>query len=181
MTDLDTLGYPEHLYRLRGYISSLHNSVVQAAWVNRAQEILDEAFAQHSALVEHARTLEHFAQGEAESNQALHERIATLERERDEAQEALQNLAADHYFARAEKSEAQVAQLTEALRERQEDDENRAALYKAQVEQLAGALEDLVAATEPEAHRGGGSLRADCVWCEARAALDAARPAEVKP
>ena len=58
MTDLDTLGYPEHLYRLRGYISSLDNSVVQAAWVNRAQEILDELFAQHSALVEHARTLE---------------------------------------------------------------------------------------------------------------------------
>ena len=54
MTDLDTLGYPEHLYRLRGYLSTL--GVVQ--WVNRAQEILDEAFAQHSALVEHARTLE---------------------------------------------------------------------------------------------------------------------------
>ena len=58
MTDLDTLGYPEHLYWLRGYIWALDDSVVQAAWINRAQEILYESFAQHSALVEHARTLE---------------------------------------------------------------------------------------------------------------------------
>jgi hypothetical protein len=58
MTDLDKFGYPEHLYRLSGYLSSLDDSVVQAAWVNRVQEILDGSFAQHSALVEHARTLE---------------------------------------------------------------------------------------------------------------------------
>jgi hypothetical protein len=99
VTDLDTLGYPEHLYRLRGYISSLDDSVVQAAWVNRAQEILDELFAQHSALVvEHART---------------------LERERDEALREGYNRGLkvqENALPRAHAAEAHAARYEKALR-----------------------------------------------------------------
>ena len=42
-------------------------------------------------------------------------RCETAEAERDEAQEALQSLAQDHYFARAEVAEAEVKRLREAL------------------------------------------------------------------
>lgn len=51
------------------------------------------------------------------AHQATLARLAEAEKERDEASDALQGLAQDHYFARAEAAEAERDRLRELLAE----------------------------------------------------------------